>query len=935
MLELGPEQWGEVRRLFGAALELPAEERTGFIDRIEDQTVRQEVSSLLKHLEAGETMGDAPHHGADEQRIGTRVGPYRIESILGHGGMGAVYRAARDDGEFQQVVAIKLVRAAAQSPETMQRFRQERQILARLSHPNIARLLDGGSTDQGVPYLVMEFIAGEPITEWCRQHELGIDERLRLWIDVCSAVDYANKHAVVHRDLKPGNILVTAEGVPKLLDFGIAKMVSDEGPNEGRTVGGLRVMTPEYAAPEQVLGEPVTVSADVYALGLCLYELLTGRKAQDIGDFSPSTVERVVCREEPPPPAKVRPDLSGDLDNIIRMAIRKEPGRRYASAADLARDIRLHLGGRPVRARPDTVRYRAGKFLRRNRLAVVGALGATLVFASLAVALRFGAPRLPRVSAVNQLTQTGQVAGNGLATDGKFVYCVLRSLGVFTLAKVPAAGGVPQPLRSEIEGVELLDISPDRTNLLITTGHRDETPLLVVSTAGQLVRRIGNIEAVGAGWGPDSQSIVFSRGNSLFKAAIDGSGIRKLLAFPGSPVQIRCLSGPRGGVIRFLARADDFSRPRIWEVNGDGTGLHILFSRLNADSRMPAAQDSGSWFAGGKYYLFRSASDTYRLLAVQDHGGFLGLANGRPMLIHSSTSGIYWPVPSPDGKRVYYVSGLERREFLRFDRKRREFVPFLPGIAGRWAAFSRDGRWLAYTVAPQEALWISRADGSEPRQIDTGEVLASEPDWSPSGDSVVFTGRVPGRSVGVYRVAFSGGPITRLSPEGFIARYPSWSPDGKALLFRLTAPSGHPGSGLYLMDVNTRKISMLPESEELVAGSWSPKGRYIAATDRSKLRLFDSRSGRWNTLGTSAGYTNPFWSENGTYMFVQDFLSPEQPIWRVAIGGGPHERFASSRQIPQSDLTSYVLSGVAPGDTPVATVIRKNMDVYALEVEMP
>ena len=203
MLELGPEQWGEVRRLFGAALELPAEERTGFIDRIEDQTVRQEVSSLLKHLEAGETMGDAPHHGADEQRIGTRVGPYRIESILGHGGMGAVYRAARDDGEFQQVVAIKLVRAAAQSPETMQRFRQERQILARLSHPNIARLLDGGSTDQGVPYLVMEFIAGEPITEWCRQHELGIDERLRLWIDVCSAVDYANKHAVVHRDLKP------------------------------------------------------------------------------------------------------------------------------------------------------------------------------------------------------------------------------------------------------------------------------------------------------------------------------------------------------------------------------------------------------------------------------------------------------------------------------------------------------------------------------------------------------------------------------------------------------------------------------------------------------------------------------------------------------------------------------------------------------------
>src|SRR5579871_4851993 len=228
MFDLRPEQWEDVRRLFGAALELPADQRSGFLDRIEDEGVRQEVRSLLEHHLADETIGEAPRAGADERLVGARIGPYRIESIVGHGGMGAVYRAGREDGEIQQVAAIKLVRAAAQSAETMLRFRQERQILAQLSHPNIAGLLGGGSTEEGEPYLVMEFIEGDPITTWCAERKLGIKERLKLWIDVCNAVDFANKSSVVHRDLKPGNILVTAEGAPKLLDFGIAKLITDD-----------------------------------------------------------------------------------------------------------------------------------------------------------------------------------------------------------------------------------------------------------------------------------------------------------------------------------------------------------------------------------------------------------------------------------------------------------------------------------------------------------------------------------------------------------------------------------------------------------------------------------------------------------------------------------------------------------------------------------
>ena len=212
--------------------------------------------------------------------------------------MGAVYRAAGDDAEFRQQVAIKLVRAAAESPGTLRRFRQERQILARLSHPNIARLLDGGSTPEGVPYLVMEFIAGEPISAWCDRHALGIEERLRLFVRVCEAVDSAHRDLVVHRDLKPANILVTDDGTPKLLDFGIAKLLEPGAENQAATLTGLQVMTPDYASPEQVRGEPVSTAADVYALGLILYELLTGKKAQPISVYTPDAIARVVCQME-------------------------------------------------------------------------------------------------------------------------------------------------------------------------------------------------------------------------------------------------------------------------------------------------------------------------------------------------------------------------------------------------------------------------------------------------------------------------------------------------------------------------------------------------------------------------------------------------------------------------------------------------------------
>jgi Tol biopolymer transport system component len=950
MFQLDPKQWAEVRRLFARASELQPAERAGLLQKeCLDDDVRREVRALLEQPATGidgvsEAIADemaaiAHEPDPDERLIGVRLGPYRVDAIVGHGGMGAVYRASRDDGEFRHQVAIKLVRAAARSPAALQRFKRERQILAHLAHPNIARLLDGGSTPDGVPYLVMEFIAGETLTAWCARQSLTLNQRLRLFLRVCDGVQFAHQNRVVHRDLKPGNILVTADGTPKLLDFGIAKMLAPNRGEAAATTADMRFMTLDYAAPEQVRGDPVSKPVDVYALGLILYEILTGQKAQSIPDPSPATVARVICQTDPVSPAALEPVLAGDLDNIIRKAIRKEPERRYASAADLARDIELHLDGRPVMARPDTLSYRATKFLRRNRPAVAGVLITSAVFCGAVWAYRLGAPRPPRAMGVTELTQTGHVAGNGLVTDGAYLYCVLRGPGKYNLARVPVGGGTPEPLDVPLHNTDILDISHDRTRLLVSDGIGLDVPIWEIRTASLAPRRIGDAVGHHGAWSPDGKRIVFARGSSIFRVNSDGSGMHKLTDVAGIAGDIRWAGAPGADVLRFCVEPPGGGGVghTLWEMWADGTHLRpMLPDRGSAPEAVRGNDDSGDWLAEGKYYLFRSVrGPTYTIWAKPETRRFPGLFTQSSWPIHSNTSGIFWPTPDPSGKRVFFVSGQERRQFVRYDTSRREFVPFLAGTTGRWASFSRDGRWLAYTIAPQETLWRSRPDGSQAMQLSPSSLRVQEPSWSPDGGSVLFSGYPPGGQYTVYVVPVSGGAPEKITSGDSADGHPSWSPDGTSILYGHTPLHGEQGRGLYVLDWKTRKTSFLSESENFTQSAWSPDGRHIAATNGALIQIFDVLTRRWTPLINRPGIGPPFWSRNGRHVYYQNLFEAEQPIYRARIDGGKIESVASSRQIPQSDLTIFVLAGLAPDDAPIAAVVRKNADIYALELEVP
>ena len=449
-----PEFWKQAKGVFEEAAELAPTERARFLNDAcgDDEALRAEVDSLLAVLEdAGEFM-EAPVVPAPspDLRIGTRIGPYQIIQVVGEGGMGTVYQAVRVDDLYRKLVAIKVIKTGMHAESVVKRFETERQILAHFDHPNITKLLDGGTTAEGQPYFVMDFISGRPIDEYCDAKSLTITERLNLFLTVCSAVHYAHQNLVIHRDLKPQNILMAEDGTARLLDFGIAKLLDPDQEHQGDTVGSILMMTPQYASPEQLKGMTVTTATDVYSLGVILYQLLTGRAPYQLTSRSAAEMYEKICNSNPRRPSTVvkgtdgglppgvsstdtitpdrvsrlrgtKPDrlarqLSGDLDNILLMALQKEPQRRYASVEQMAGDIRNHLNKVPVIARPDTFRYRTTMFVKRNTAAVIagGMFALALVVGMAATTWEAHVARVERERSEQRFNEVRQLANTVL-----------------------------------------------------------------------------------------------------------------------------------------------------------------------------------------------------------------------------------------------------------------------------------------------------------------------------------------------------------------------------------------------------------------------------------------------------------------------------------------------------------------------------------------
>ncbi len=439
-----PETWKKIKEIFAIAIESPAAERESLVNGQPPEISSELRKMISAHFESGsfiesplaDLFGDSPPD-AEEDRTDSLIGPYRIVRELGRGGMGTVYLAERSDGTFEKPVALKLIKRGMDTSAVLRRFIRERSILARLQHPNIAGLLDGGTTADGLPYFVMEYIEGEPITRYCTQKGLSITKRLELFRNVCSAVSYAHQNLIVHRDLKPSNILVTEDGSVKLLDFGIAKLLRPDADGDAETGTMFRMMTPEYASPEQLRGEAITTASDVYSLGVVLFEVLCGRRPFDAAGRSAVELSEAVVTGDVPRPSSVvempRDDhptmaagkitkrtapavtskaLKGDLDNIVMMALRREPQRRYAAVGEMSEDVRRHLEGLPVTATKDSTSYRLRKFFGRHKRPVLAAAAAAMLlmlFAGLAGWQAFVARR-ERDVARQRLLQVHQIS---------------------------------------------------------------------------------------------------------------------------------------------------------------------------------------------------------------------------------------------------------------------------------------------------------------------------------------------------------------------------------------------------------------------------------------------------------------------------------------------------------------------------------------------
>jgi serine/threonine protein kinase/Tol biopolymer transport system component len=885
------EGWRRLEPLLDAALDLEPAQRTAYVERVGagDPELADALSAMLQEcVRAEHFLTKSPESlyaallsepAMAGPPLGTRVGPYRLVQEAGRGGMGMVFVAERADDQYRKRVALKVIRGGVGlDPRLVHRFREERQILASLDHPGIARLLDGGVTPEGLPWFAMEYVQGTPLDAYADARRLPIDERLRLFLGVCHAVHDAHRNRIVHRDLKPSNVLVTDDGHVRLLDFGIAKLLAPEGESQDLTQTGSRVLTPDYASPEQLLGQPVTVASDVYSLGVVLYELLTGRRPFDVVGGSAHDGERRVLEDRPEPPSvvvgrdgstkatargttveRLRRRLSGDLDAIVLTALRKEPQRRYPTVGDFAADLRRDLSGLPVTARRDSVRYRAVKFVRRHRVTVTAGTAAVLLLASLASLALLQSIRVSR-----EMDRAAQISS--LLVNAKRPP-VHRQVTFHGSAWVPA-------------------LSPDGAAIAYAAGQPGTGQSLMVRelAGGQPVEIARDRRGFGQSltWSPDGSSLLataFAEGATVVIPRRGGPG-RKL------PVATHSVFSPDGSRIAGWLTAQE----RLWFTDvstGDTTSIALRgdFGSIDFVDWSP----SGAWLA----YETRSPNAVW---TVSPDGK-------RQSKVVEDANVLTSPRWSADGEAVYYLRVNENTRELWKARVSPETgapvgrpAPVLAGLqAGESFSLSRDGRRLLYTrELSYSNLWLidlnRRNQVVQRRQLTTGTAFKATPTFSPDGSRIAFsTGDA--RTSNIFVLPTEGGEPEQLTFLPAQSSSPVWSPDGREIAF-VSTQGGRARVWRVPADGGTprplsggRRLDPLEAAPDVLL-SWAP-GRDILYPHSGgrNYTIVDTARGTERALvaNDSVGYIgNPRYEPDGKRIAVRWIRLPGRAATNVA-----------------------------------------------------
>jgi serine/threonine protein kinase/Tol biopolymer transport system component len=958
---LARDRWNAVLPVLDAVLDLEPSTRAAYLDEAcaGDPRLREDVERALRGCEQTAYVLSRPLSDVfaglvaglalQPAQPGERIGPYAIVRPMGQGGMGTVYLAERADAQYESRVALKLVNPGLEDPTFLRRFLDERQILATLGHPHIARLYDGGVTESGRPWFAMELVDGAPIDVYCDSRRLTTRERLRLLLDVCDAVQYAHDNGIIHRDVKPSNILVDAEGRAKLVDFGIAKAMTSGNAPQTKTL--YRVLTPQYASPEQIRGDAVSVASDVYSLAVVLYELLTGCRLYRPADDTAHALLTAILEQDPEGPSDaatratdeqlvarhttrpaLRRQLRGDLDTILLMALRKEPERRYATVEQFAGDLRRFLDGMPVTAQRDTLVYRARKLARRRRAAVLGTLGAVTLAAGAVTMQRWLAPRAdsaPPGVIMRQVTFRGDVSDGAVSRDGRWLAYAVSNDSAREVHVQDLANGVSNRITTGANKYMFLHWSPDASRLAVSEYY----PGVTTSTAlypragGEPVRRLWfhNVQWTRAGnqyfqFAPNWRTPTFFRWDQDTRSAVH---LKHWLESLQDAVE-----HPLGGLLAIAMWSERGDSSAIWTVAFDTKPQHTGFHADSTRTQQRLVVERGTigfnslqWSPRGDWlYYIRQIGEEQSLRRIPV-GRTFG-AEGPPETV---VTGLEWSwrLTGTDDDRLFYVKGrlvsniwLGRRQGERW-----AFRPLTTGtFLRRWPRLSPDGRRVAFELRGN--IHLADTDGGGEQQLTNTGTVVGEPAWSPHGGHLAFAVR----GEGAPRLALLRNDSLHVMQQIEVSEMLTWTPDGRVLCREVTRRN------YQLVDPETGDNGLLLPADSARRG-WvfdarvSPDGhrvafKWIRTQPRSSgVYLFDLRSRAFRRLAPGTEITILGWSEDGRIVRALD-VSARRLVDLPVSGEPPRERGNLAVEATNGSVAAGVLA---------LEVTRHEGDVWMIE----